>query len=487
MSGEVAEVSTDRIEALELSRVDLNFLGALCDPEEFTLKFPPYYISLFGLLTSFKKRIERYAVGLPRGFAKTTFFKLMVVWCILHSPKKFILLVGAAEDLALNTLADIMDMLGSPNIRALFGDWDKQIYVNTQKLKVFHFRGRVIVLRAIGAESSVRGINRKNSRPDLILLDDIQKKEDAENAELAKKLLNWMTGTLMKAKSNFGCTYIFCGNMYPKNAILEKLKHASTWTSLIVGGILADGSSLWEELRPIDELIEEYEADVELGQGDVFCAEVLNSTDIPPAHGIDLNLIPQPPDFVLTSEPEGGYILIDPSSGKKQGDDCTIHHFSVVDGKSMGDELEFGTFTPIEVIKNALEMGMRHDTRLICVEDVAYQSTLLFWFQYVCDQEGITGFQFMPVSPKNTAKNTRIKKGMISLVKQEIYLHPNVRSHYITQGLEWNPAKTDNKDDIIDLYGYVDEVHQKYPHLFGKVTFTLTGNSQAMHESTSAF
>lgn len=485
MAGEITEVAADRSEAIDLSRADLNFLGALCDPEEFTLQFPPYYISLFGLLTSFRERIERYAVGLPRGFAKTTFFKLLVVWCILHSNKRFILLVGAAEDLALNTLADIMDMLGSPNIRALFGNWDTQVYVDTQKLKVFHFRGRVIVLRAIGAESSVRGINRKNSRPDLILMDDIQKKEDAENPDLAKKLLNWMTGTLMKAKSNFGCTYIFCGNMYPRNAILEKLKNARTWTSLIVGGILADGSSLWEELRPVEELISEYEADMELGQGDVFCAEVLNSTDIPPAHGIDLNLISQPPAWMLSTEPDGGFILIDPSSGKKQGDDCTIGHFSVIDGFPMFDELEFGTFTPLEVIQKAIQMGMTRDTRLICVEDVAYQSTLLFWFQYVCDQEGITGFTFMPVSPKNVAKNVRIKTGMIKLVKEELYLHPSVRSLYISQGQDWNPAKTDNKDDIIDLPGYVEEVQQKYSAFIPKPVFSIDYESRAAHEGAS--
>lgn len=487
MSGQTIDVSSDAAEARELSKVDLNFLGGLAEPEEFTLQFPPYYLSLFSLLTSFKQMYERYAVGLPRGFAKTTFMKLLVLWAILHSNKKFILLVGASADLAVNTLSDIMDLLSSPNIRALFGDWDMVKHVDRQDLKVFHFRGRVIVLRAIGAGTAVRGINRKNSRPDMIIMDDIQKREDAENPDLAKSLLNWMTGTLMKAKSNFGCTYIYVGNMYPRNSILEKLKEASTWTSLIVGGILADGSSLWEELRPIAELLDEYQADVELGQADIFCSEVLNSTDLPPPSGLDINGIPQPPEYYLTTEADGGFILIDPSSGKKLGDDCTIEHWSVIDGTAMFDQIEFGTFTPLEVIEKAIHLGMANNTRLICVEDVAYQSTLLFWFNYVCEQEGITGFTFLPVSPKNVAKNNRIKLGLLKLLKGEMYLHPRVRSLFLDQANDWNPVKTTNKDDIIDPAGYVEEVLKNYSEHVVKPVFTSYKTTEACHEIVTSF
>ena len=91
--------------------------GMLVAPEEFILHFPPFYLTIFAILTAFKNKLERFALGIPRGFAKTTFIKLLCVWYILFSHKKFILIVGAAEDLAVNTLADICDFLSSPNIR----------------------------------------------------------------------------------------------------------------------------------------------------------------------------------------------------------------------------------------------------------------------------------------------------------------------------------------------------------------------------------
>ena len=460
---EVSDISTSSTEAAQLTKQDLNFLGMLAAPEEFTYSFPHFYITLFGLLTTFKSRLERFAIGIPRGFAKTTFIKLLCLWYILFSHKQFILVVGAAEDLAVNTLADICDLLSGPNIRKLFGNWQAQIEVDTQALKVFHFRGRNIILRAIGAGTAVRGINRKNKRPDVIIMDDVQKRETSENKELSDQLLKWILGTLMKARSNDGCTYIYVGNMYPQNCILEKLKHNTQWTSFIVGGILADGTSLWEELRPIEELLSEYQADAEMGHAEIFISEILNSTDIASASGIDVGRIPQLPEYYREADPEGSFIIIDPSAGKKTSDDCTINHYSVCDGTPIFDELIHGTFSPLETIEQAIKLGLSRNTRLIAVEGVAYQSTLLFWFNHYCNEHGITGFEFVELSPKGQAKNNRIKRGLLRVLSGEIYLHPAVRSIVCTQIMDWNPLKIANTDDIIDPIGYVEELMRDYP------------------------
>jgi reverse gyrase len=184
-SPQVAEVTANANEAAEASRKDFNFLAMLVSPEEFVFLFPPFYIALFSLLTTFNKRVQRFAIGIPRGFAKTTYIKLLCIWYILFSAKKFILIIGASEKLAVNTLADICDMLGGRNILTLFGNWEAQIEEDTKEQKVFYFRGRHIILKAIGAGTSIRGINRKSSRPDVMIMDDVQRREDAENKELS--------------------------------------------------------------------------------------------------------------------------------------------------------------------------------------------------------------------------------------------------------------------------------------------------------------
>lgn len=484
---ETVEVNTSGAEAAEICRQDINFLGMLANPEEFIFAFPPFYITLFRLLTGFKSKLERFAIGIPRGFAKTTFIKLLCVWYILFSDRRFILIVGASEGLAANTLADIIDMLNSTSIIRLFGNWQANgVDVDTQTFKVFNFRGRSIILRAIGAGSSVRGINRKNARPDVIIMDDVQTRELAENKELSDALLNWVLGTLMMTRSNKGCTYIYVGNMYPQNCILEKLRTNTQWTSLVVGGLLADMTSLWEELRPADELLEEYQALNELGKAEIFICEILNSTDLSHMSGLDLNKIPELPEYyqqlIDAGESEGSFILIDPSSGKKLGDDCTIEHYEVIDGKPVLADVKFGTFTPLETIRTALKVGLETNTRLICVEDVAYQSTLLFWFNHICTEDGITGFEFQPVSPKNRAKNNRIKRGLLALIAAAIYLHPKVRALVLAQAVDWNPLKIDNEDDIIDPIGYVEEVMNTYPEFIVKQLFDIdTSTAEAAH------
>lgn len=470
---DTTEVSADAAAAQQLARSDLNFLGALANPDEFVYNFPPFYLTLFSLLIAFKQRVERYAIGIPRGFAKTTFIKILCLHYILFSKKQFILIVGASEDLAVNTLADICDLLSTPNIRKLFGNWQLAVEVNTQALKVFHFRGRDIVLRAIGAGTAVRGINRKNKRPDVIIMDDIQKREIADSVELSDQLLRWMLGTLGKARSNDGCTYIFIGNMYPQNSILQKLKENPQWTSFIVGGILADGTSLWEELRPVEELLDDYESDLSMGHPEIFASEILNSTEFTGNSGLDFTKIPSVPSYYLDTEADGSFIIIDPSSGKKLGDDCTIEHYDVIDGVPILNKLIAGTFSPLETIKQAIDLGLEKNTRCIAVEGVAYQSTLLFWFDHYCETEGITGFDFVELSPKGQAKNNRIKRGALQLIAGEIYLHPSVKSLVINQYMDWNPLKVDNKDDIIDPIGYVSEVMKLYSHLVVKNVFDV--------------
>jgi hypothetical protein len=460
------EVLVDSASAAQTAKLDFNYLAGLALAGEFLFNFPKWYLVLFSLLTAFKGRVERFAIGLPRGFAKTTFIKILCLWYILFSHKKFILVVSANEKKAVSILSDLEDMLSSPNIRKLFGHWDARLEENNNTVKVFYFRGRNIVLWAAGAGTSVRGINRKNQRPDVILMDDIQDKEDAKNKELAEELVVWILGTLMKARSPFGCTFIFVGNMYPQNSVLEKLKNNSQWTSLVVGGILADGSSLWEELRPIDELISEYQSDTEMGHPEVFISEVLNSTDVALSSGIDISKIPFIPEYYLGDEVgEASFIIIDPSAAKKKSDDCTINHYEVKDGKPIFDELLAGVFTPTQTIKLAIDLAIRRNTRLICVEDVAYQSTLLHHFEQYCEREGISGFHFEPVAPRGQAKNNRIKRGAVKILAGEILLHPKVRSLVISQYIDWNPLKTDNTDDIIDPIGYVEEVMQNYGEL----------------------
>jgi hypothetical protein len=245
--GYLSPTQADRGQAISIAEKNLNFLAMLCLIEQMQYKFPELFLVMWELLKSkvhLIRDFSKIALGIPRGFAKTTFVKIWIVYCILYTKKSFICVISYGEDHAISILTDVCKMLTSPNIITLFGNWETNKEVNQAATKVFNFRGRQIILKAVGAKGGIRGINYGNKRPDVIIFEDYQKKAESENEEISIALYKDMIGTAMKAKSPFGCLYLFVANMYPTvGSILKKLKDNSDWISLILGGIVVNKES----------------------------------------------------------------------------------------------------------------------------------------------------------------------------------------------------------------------------------------------------
>ena len=464
------EIVYSREEVVTNCKADLNFLAGVSIPEIFKYFFPAIFVAIWGLLLEAVGKTSgllQLAIGIPRGFAKTAFLKLFTIYCILFTDRNFILIVCNTEQLAMNFIADVMDILESPNMTALFGDWRLGIEKDTQSLKKFGFRGRDIIIAGIGVGTSMRGLNLKFRRPDVILMDDMQSKEDAEQKLVAMKQLTWMMGTLMKARSYERCLFVFVGNMYPyEDCILRKLKYNPKWISFICGAILADGKSLWQELRPIADLLDELENDIAMGHPEIFYSEVLNDEEAGTVSGIDISKIPAYPTGLDSIEPQGGCIIIDPATGKKHGNDVAIGRFVIYDGKPILRQLEIGKFSPLESIHVALKMALTHKIKIICVESNAYQYTFLFWFNFVMQQLQIEGSGIMlcELYAGALSKNAKIKDMLANLLKGLILLHPSVRAQVVYQIVHWNPLKLHNTDDILDLLSWIFRAIELYGH-----------------------
>ena len=102
--------------------------------------------------------------------------------------------------------------------------------------------------------------------------------------------------------------------------------------------------------------------------------------------------------------------------------------------------------------------------QLIIVESVAYQATLIYWFNVVYQQLGITGINVGEISPEGMQKNARIRAGLKDLLAGKFLLHKDVRSATIYQITQWNPLKTTNKDEIPDIMAYIFKVIEIYAH-----------------------
>lgn len=469
----------DPEEAVKSAEKNLNFLATLCLFSIMKFPFSEMYLLMWELLKSkihLTRDFSKIALGIPRGFAKTTFVKLWIVYCILFTKKEFVLVVSYAEEHAISILSDVIEMLSSPNIRLLFGDWDKNIDTNQKHLKIFSFRGKDIILKAVGAKGGIRGVNEKHRRPDLIIFEDYQKKEESENEELSTKMYQEMIGTVMKAKSPFGCMYLFVANMYPTpGSILKKLKQNDDWIKLIVGGIREDGTSLWEDLHPIAQLIAEYESDLKANCPEVFLSEVLNDETAGIKAGIDITKLPHFP-WDPNELPQGRAVVIDPALDNPNSDYNGIGLIGLYDGIPCLEKAKLGKFNPLQLIKEAIKLAFAHSTRLICVENVAYQASLLFWFNKICEDNGIDGFIFMPLNVGQNSKNAKILAALREwqggynrdtgkAEKPSIYVKEEVRPIIINEIIKFNPSKKNNQDTCLDLLTFCKKVIEQYQHL----------------------
>lgn len=461
----VAEAAFQHQEVHDLAKNSLDFLAALAMPTVFIYCFPRVFQAVWSWLLSFTSKARDFsqlALGLPRGFGKTTLIKIYVLFCILFTSKKFILIVSSTATLAENILSDIIDMLEEPNIKKVFGDWKLGIEKDTQSIKKFGFRGRNITLAGIGAGTSLRGLNIKNQRPDVMIFEDIQTREQAESEVQSDNLEKWMVGTAMKAKSPHGCLFIFVANMYPtKFSILRKLKNNPTWTKFIAGGILSDGTSLWEELQPIKQLTSEFENDLAMGRPEIFYAEVLNDETASSNTHIDLSLLPAYP-FQDDDISAGNFVIIDPSSGKINSDDVAIGYCEIHNASPVLRELTSATLSPGETIRVALTYCLQHGCRLVIIESVAYQSTLAYWFQFICAQMGIVGIEAVEIYPGGYSKNSRILGMFKMYAAGEIFIHPSVQPVAHLQIVQFNPLIRTNTDDVLDLLAYMPKALELY-------------------------
>jgi hypothetical protein len=473
--------------AIAQAREDLNFLAGLAMPDIFTVYFPPIILGIWDLLKGkvSLNNIFRLLLGLPRGHAKTTVIKLFVLWLILFTDRSFILVICANADKAEAFISDVWGYLIEPNIINLFGDPRVCLETNNKAEKVFTFMGKILILKAVG-QGSVRGVNVKNRRPEVIIFDDVQDKENAESAVESHKLLQWIQSTAMKLRDPRRCLFIFIGNKYRVTpdcvCILEKIQNNPMWTSIVTGAILSDGQPLWPELHSLESIMDEFANDVNMGTPEVFLAEIMNDTESNFTSLIDVSKIPLNPfeDEDWRKLCQGRFVLIDVATNKIGADDTALGlhgvypHTTMTDGKAVVLEgLQFGSFSPLETIEAALIMCFNFGANVIGVEAVSYQASLLFWFDKVCQERGIEGIELVEISAKGK-KNKRILNYLKQALAGEVFLAHAIRKYVFKEALSFKPAKTNNRDNILDMASNWQQMMEKYGYLI-KMPHSLDG------------
>lgn len=476
--------------ARSLAERSLDYLAALCLPLVVTLKFPNFYVNLWGLLTKALKRAQdfsKFAIGLPRGHGKTMFIKILCIYIVLFTKRRYIMVIGANLKKAQAIVADIKNMLSENNIITLWGAWTFSIEKNTQDLVKFTFRGRTIIIEAAGYGTAIRGSNQDNQRPDVLIFDDAQTKQCAESLTEAQAFQSWFLGDAMKLKDPKGCTFIYIGNMYKDMELVEgkgiyacmlrNLQNSPEWTSIIVGAILEDMEPLWPDLHPLDNLLAEFRQDLDLGQPEIFFAEVLNDPQAKTSYFLDLTQL-KVKDWGLT-ECYGKFIVIDPATSKRTPDKQAILECSLYDGKPHVDVVHETKLSSPDTVYFVLDLVMKSGASLVVVEDVAYQYALVEWFRHAIELTQMHGLNVVGLTRSGMSKNARIMGMFKDWVKQDITCGPKAFAQAHHQASLFDPRQKDNIDDILDAMEMATQVPARFMHF---ISIPGIGNNQGFSE-----
>ncbi len=464
------EVGADATEAYERGKVDINFFAGLALPEVAVYALPYFYVACFQLFVTRSPanagKILRFALGLPRGHAKTTFIKIILAWLIVYDKMKFILIACATEGNAQNIVEDVSNMLGSANMEAVYGKWTDNLFVDNNETKKSLYHGKVVTIEGKGAGSAVRGVNKNHNRPDCIVCDDLQTKENDDSITDSGKLMNWMVGTLMKALAPRRAgdrLVLYIGNMYSDRCILKQLQDSPQWISLITGAILEDGQPLWPELHSIEDLMESYLHDEGLGKADIWFSEVMND---PRSAATSLIIEPLPVWSKEIVEPDGVFLTIDPAGYRKTSDDNVIVVHKIFDSIGIVAKTLSGKFNPKETVMNALALAIDYGASVIGVETTAYQQSLKFWFEYFIIEMEIKGIEVVELGSHGRSKESRIR-AFVQCCYEKTYYHETEeeRSAFTFQAMKYRIGSKNNKDDLLDATAYGEDMRQEYWHL----------------------
>lgn len=158
----------------------------------------------------------------------TAVTKIATLAAICFRFYRHVLIVSDTEQQARDFLGDIKaQIMDNDELRGYFHIAETVKDAETEF--VFKFKdGSWCRLIAKGAGQKLRGLNYRNARPDLVMVDDLENDELVENKARREKLNSWFMSALLPAMATKGKIRVV-GTVLHFDGILEKLMKDNSW------------------------------------------------------------------------------------------------------------------------------------------------------------------------------------------------------------------------------------------------------------------
>ena len=249
-------------------------------PEIFRIPFHQLHDEILELIDS---GADKGVVAAPRGIGKTSIMLYgLASRHILFESKKFIIyLSNSAENACLQTDSLKHELLSNLMIRKFFGSVKtKRIeseYEEQFSKKAWVTSGGTLILpRGMGQQ--IRGLLYHGRRPDLIIIDDYEDKDEITNEHIRKKNKERFFSDVLKCISRYDkdFQFIYIDTLKHEDSLLQDLLEASDWKSICQSVCDDDYNSFAPSFMTTAEIKQEVKEHSAKGLLDVFYREMMN-------------------------------------------------------------------------------------------------------------------------------------------------------------------------------------------------------------------
>ena len=181
----------------------------------------------------------------PRGHAKSTHFDIFMPLWLMFQPKRlinFMVIVGKSEDSAIRLLGDIQAEL--EHNQRIIADFGRQRGSASWQDGEFKAANGVKFL-ACGRGQSPRGLRDRESRPDYIVIDDLDDDELCRNEKRVHDLTDWVKEALFGSLDVGRGRFIMVGNLISKNSVLFNITKTPGVCVSVIKAVDRNGEPVW--------------------------------------------------------------------------------------------------------------------------------------------------------------------------------------------------------------------------------------------------
>nr|DAO76798.1 MAG TPA: Large Terminase [Caudoviricetes sp.] len=188
----------------------------------------------------------------PRGHAKSTLTSFaMPIWCAVYGYRKFIVIISATSPVAKQFITDIRNELEFNE--KIVNDFGIQKNVDIWNSSEIYTRKHIFITSK-GAGAQLRGMKFNSTRPQLVILDDLETPEDADSPTACEHVASWFNSDVMPMGAP-DCSFFMIGTVLSYNCLLYHMLNDpqySSWTRKTFQAVISfSRNPLWEEWEDI--------------------------------------------------------------------------------------------------------------------------------------------------------------------------------------------------------------------------------------------